>query len=378
MWRANILWVLGVPALVRAATYPLIESWSGNGFMNGFKYPVETYDNTTNGDVFWATAANTSLIYVTSAGTVVLKVDNTTVVPYNEKRYTPKLLSKTQYAAGTVFVMDLIHMPYGCSVWPALWTQGNDWPKGGEIDIMEGINQQTTNQIALHTNTSTCTQSSSTSFSGTAGWNDCSIETNNDSGCIVNDTRTDSYGAAFAQAGGGVFIAEFSDDAISVWFLTRSDVPSNLSVSSNSIDTSTLGEAAAIYSSSTCSISNNFSPQTLTIDITLCGAWAGLASVLEQTCPPLSGTATCYTTYVINQDPGTTYANAYFEFNYINIFSSSGNSSISASKSGSGATSTITAGAGTSSSGSTSGTGRLTWSGLGMFLTGVMGYVLVR
>jgi hypothetical protein len=28
--------------------------------------------------------------------------------------------------------------------------EGPDWPLGGEIDIMEGINNQQTNQIALH------------------------------------------------------------------------------------------------------------------------------------------------------------------------------------------------------------------------------------
>ena len=95
-----------------------------------------------SGDVFWATPSNTSLIYTTSSGTVVLKgeswgglhsrhwgtnhsrsVDNETFVPYNEKRYAPKLLSKTAYEKGTVWVMDAVHMPYGCSVWPALWTR---------------------------------------------------------------------------------------------------------------------------------------------------------------------------------------------------------------------------------------------------------------
>lgn len=64
--------------------------------------------------------------------------------------------------------------------------------------------------------------------------------------------------------------------------------------------------------------------QTLTIDITLCGDYAGIASLLEETCGALVGTntwwvglvsensadRTSYTTYVIN-DASTTYANAY-------------------------------------------------------------------
>lgn len=55
-------------------------------------------------------------------------VDNTTSVAYNDKRYAPKLLSKTSYNVGTVWVMDAVHMPYGCSVWPALWTR--EWGSG--------------------------------------------------------------------------------------------------------------------------------------------------------------------------------------------------------------------------------------------------------
>lgn len=38
-----------------------------------------------------------------------------------------------------------------CSVWPAWWSQAQDWPQGGEIDTFEGVNQVTMNQMALHT-----------------------------------------------------------------------------------------------------------------------------------------------------------------------------------------------------------------------------------
>ncbi len=54
-------------------------------------------------------------------------VDNITDVVYNDKRYAPKLLSKTAYNPGTVFVMDAVHLPYGCSVWPSFWTRECDF-----------------------------------------------------------------------------------------------------------------------------------------------------------------------------------------------------------------------------------------------------------
>lgn len=50
-------------------------------------------------------------------------VDNTSSVVYNEKRYSSKLYSKKEYDIGTVWVMDATHTPYGCSVWPALFTR---------------------------------------------------------------------------------------------------------------------------------------------------------------------------------------------------------------------------------------------------------------
>ena len=96
-------------------------------------------------------------------------------------------------------------------MWPSFWTKGQDWPTHGEIDIIEGVNLMTDNQMALHTN-SGCAASSSATQSGTAGsTTDCS----NDSGCTVTETQSGSYGEAFASAGGGVWAASFETTGIS-------------------------------------------------------------------------------------------------------------------------------------------------------------------
>lgn len=276
--------------------------------------------------------ASSSRVRVAAADSSAdLPVDNTSFVPYNEKRYAPSLLSKRPYGPGTVFVMDAVHMPYGCSVWPAFWTQAKQWPEGGEIDIMEGVNGQTTNQIALHSDKDGCYASKDAEMTGQLRLDNCSVTSNGGSGCTVGDADAKSYGEGFAAAGGGIYVCEFTTDAIKVWFKSRADVPASMTGDAGSIDTSVLGTPTANYPAKTCDIAKYFQEQILTITITLCGAWAGAQSTLEATCPPLVGTNSCYTTYVIN-DAAETYKNAYFELNYINVYStavqaSSGNGS---------------------------------------------------
>jgi len=106
-----------------------------------------------------------------------------------------------------------------CSIWPAFWTHAVSWPSGGEIDIFEGVNLQPQNQVALHS-VAGCEASptSETSPNGVLQSTNCDYTQNANQGCTFTDTRNASYGAGFAQNGGGIYAAELSSDAISVWF----------------------------------------------------------------------------------------------------------------------------------------------------------------
>jgi beta-glucanase (GH16 family) len=43
-------------------------------------------------------------------------------------------------------------MPQGCATWPSAWEVDEaDWPYEGEVDIVEGVNDQSPNQSTLHT-----------------------------------------------------------------------------------------------------------------------------------------------------------------------------------------------------------------------------------
>jgi beta-glucanase (GH16 family) len=51
-----------------------------------------------------------------------------------------------------LYRFDIRHMPQGCATWPAAWTVIEDgWPAGGEIDIIEGVNDESPNHSTLHT-----------------------------------------------------------------------------------------------------------------------------------------------------------------------------------------------------------------------------------
>jgi hypothetical protein len=69
-----------------------------------------------------------------------MRADDTSFVdPSARGRDSIRISSQTAYN-DSITVLDLQHMPAGCSAWPAFWTlsQTGPWPSGGEIDIIEG------------------------------------------------------------------------------------------------------------------------------------------------------------------------------------------------------------------------------------------------
>jgi len=214
-----------------------------------------------------------------------------------------------------VWIADMLHVPYGCSVWPAFWSQGRGWPAGGEIDTFEAVNLVANSQISLHTEQG-CTIVNPTQTSTLVNSTDCYYQANSDSGCSIGVPDPDSYGAAFATAGGGVFATEFAETGISVWFFSRSKVPSSLQGNASSIDTSTFGIPVANFPTGGCSISQFFLPQNLIFDITLCGDFAGNLPTFLQTCSGI-----CYNDYVLGSP--SNYDNAYFEVQSVRVFGTS-------------------------------------------------------
>ncbi|KAH7927570.1 hypothetical protein BV22DRAFT_1031614 [Leucogyrophana mollusca] len=273
-------------ALLRlaGASYHLTREYSGQNFFSGWNF-IANWDNLTNGDVNYIDqqdASSQQLAYVRSGtNNAIIKVDNATNVVYMNKRNSVRIESIDFYGVGSLFIIDALHMPFGCSVWPSIWTKGANWPSDGEIDIVEGVNLMTTNQMALHSQPG-CSHTTPQDQTGTSGVTDCS----QGAGCTVVEKKPNSYGAGFAAAQGGVFAAQFDVSGIYMWFWSRADIPDAIkqATSASPMDTSTWGPPSGAYPSSSCDISKFFGAQQLVIDITLCGDWAGLQSVYQSTC----------------------------------------------------------------------------------------------
>ena len=62
-----------------------------------------------------------------------MKVDNVTNVTAGDMRNSVRITTQDFYDYGSVWIIDLLHIPYGCSVWPAFWSKGPLWPNDGEI-----------------------------------------------------------------------------------------------------------------------------------------------------------------------------------------------------------------------------------------------------
>ncbi|KAH9165476.1 concanavalin A-like lectin/glucanase domain-containing protein [Lactarius sanguifluus] len=212
---------LSLTPCARASFY-LQDEWTGEGFYQGWTW--ETENDPTHGRVNYvsqAEALGKNLTYVDDSGAFVMRADDWSIVdPAARGRDSIRILSQNAYDEA-IFVLDLKHMPAGCSTWPAFWTlsKAGPWPNGGEIDIIEGVNLNTHNQATLHT-TPNCTMSPRL----TADSN-CDTAANFNAGCGVIFTdplpSCTSYGAPFNRAGGGYFVMYKGRDSVKVWFYPR-------------------------------------------------------------------------------------------------------------------------------------------------------------
>lgn len=168
-------------------------------------------------------------------------------------------------------------MPWGCSVWPAYWSVGPNWPKAGEIDILEGVHKQTYNQYTIHTATQCAlpVDAKGVDALGHPMWNVCTSSGSDNRGCGFLNDDPRSYGDGFNAAGGGVLAHEWNSQGIKIWFFPRDEIPAD--ITAEQPNPTSWGSPIAAWSTKYCDFSSALYEHSLIIDTTLCGDWAGPA-----------------------------------------------------------------------------------------------------
>ncbi|OCK80932.1 glycoside hydrolase family 16 protein [Lepidopterella palustris CBS 459.81] len=296
------------------AGYVLEDDYTSNFFD---KFDFFTSSDPTNGFVSYvdqSTAQSRGLIS-TSSG-IYMGVDHTNVTPNG--RPSVRLTSKKSYNAGLV-ILDLAHMPAGCGTWPAFWMVGPNWPNSGEIDIIEGVNEQTTNAMTLHTGAG-CSITNTGGFSGSITTSNCDVNAAGqftNAGCQIMESATNSFGAGFNSNNGGVYATMWTSSAISIYFFPRGSIPSD--ITSGSPDPSGWGTPAAVFMGS-CDIANTFKNQQIVFDTTFCGDWAGNVWT-SGSCASKAATCNAF----VENNPSA-FANAYWSINSLKVYQSSSTS----------------------------------------------------
>jgi len=269
--------------------FDVVDMYQGKNFFDGFEF--FTAPDPTHGNVNFQSADDAfrkGLAYVQDDNTTILAVDSTTHLPVGGNRDSTRIESKKSYTNG-LFIADFFAMPHGCGVWPAWWTVGEDWPNNGEIDIIEGVNNQINNQMTLHTSQG-CTlerqvapkphgnqkvnaAASGALATGKVLTQQCAFVDGNNDGCAFSDEDNRSHGKGFNLIAGGVFAHLWEDDSIKIWHFARGEIPQDIEDKNPNPDNWPTPQA--VFTSASCNIKKHFKNHKLVLDTTICGDFAG-------------------------------------------------------------------------------------------------------
>jgi Glycosyl hydrolases family 16 len=244
-----------------------------------------------------------------------------------------RLEGKRRWNRG-LFIVDVKWMPSGCGVWPAFWlTDEDDWPNHGEIDVVEGVNEQSVAKTALHTRESCSMYAHVPPYASTGYWDSAtgipntwtgqpdlntSVPADNcwvlaphqwaNQGCVAISSEPDTIGRPFNVRGGGVYVLEWdpANQYMKSWvFPADEGIPENLEAAIDSASREPTSESAfddvvrpdpssweklpyayfAIGETTGCS-ADHFQNHRLIFNLAFCGAVSGNRFLSD--CPELS------------------------------------------------------------------------------------------
>ncbi|EEH42999.2 uncharacterized protein PADG_07819 [Paracoccidioides brasiliensis Pb18] len=349
--RATSLTFLVAVTKLSAASYVLKDDYQPSNFFDGFEF----FDGADPSNAYVTYVDQNTAVKDGLASDkndfVYLGVDHTNIAT-GSGRKSVRLETRKTYKHGLI-VADISHMPGGiCGTWPAFWTTGASWPDDGEFDIIEGVNTQKQNVVALHS-TKGCQIENNGKFTGSLVTTDCDVYSPNqpsNQGCLFQDTSSKGWGPDFNSIGGGVYAMEWKSDAVSVWFFPRSYIPAN--INGVNPDPSVWGKPVAHFTG--CDFDKFFKEQRIIFNTAFCGDWARVTWPEYDTCSAKADTCEDY----VKNNPKD-FKEAYWSINYLRVFQNQpgGSSSTRASASNTRqSTSTIVSTTASTTQSNTSGT----------------------
>lgn len=304
------------------AQYSLSVTYDASNFFSSFDFFTDS--DPTHGFVQYvdSNTANSLNLTSTLTGSVIMGVDSTELNPANGRK-SVRVTSQQSFNHG-LFIADIAHMPGSiCGTWPAFWMVGPNWPNAGEIDIIEGVNTQTSDSITLHTSAGFSVSNDGSSSGTQLLGSDCE----GNSGCSQTTSDNQNYGDGFNAINGGVYATEWTSDHIAVWFFPRTNIPSD--ISGGNPNPSGWGSPLAQFNPTDgSSIDDHFQNNQLVFDTTFCGDWAGSSNVWNSNseCSALASTCQEY----VSNNPAA-FVDAFWSVNSIKVYDQASNATIKAS-----------------------------------------------
>ncbi|KAF7539730.1 hypothetical protein G7Z17_g12368 [Cylindrodendrum hubeiense] len=312
--------------------FSLKTTYDSTNFFDKFNFRDATYFNKyggdpTNGSVNYLSKdeAISSGLAKTSNGQVYLGVDSKNKAKLRGKsktihgRDSIRLESKATWSPG-ILIADIANMPgTACGIWPSFWSYNFEEDPVGEIDIIEGINDQSQNVVSLHT-CGACSFSKIGGIDGRSNCNNGGTESDqcedgkNYDGC-GNTMTAGSYGSAFNRAEGGVYATWLEANALKIYWWSRENIPAD--ITAGKPDPSKWGNPASQFvSGKGCNVGTYFKGQTIIINTAFCGDNID-QGIWNQKCRASTGANTC-DDYVTN-NPGA-FKQAYWLINSVKLY----------------------------------------------------------
>lgn len=257
------------------SSYHLDWSAHGRGFFDGFSFLTEDMNHGAAHYLDKGEAMREGVAQAHGSHAILSAGHRDPVYKY--KRYSAKIAT-TRSWNHFLATMRFSHVPYGCGVWPAFFTlaPGRQWPDGGEVDILEYVNDDVS-KTSFHCGEScTLSQSAVNKYGGMPDRNDmnynCKTQYPDHLGCAPNKWMRSGQGWANSP---GVLALERTEEYLKVFFLPEGSIPGDLLAGDPRPDSWDHSHLISYYpfAASGCSPSV-MAAQQLILSIGFCGDWA--------------------------------------------------------------------------------------------------------